>query len=215
MRHQRGGLYQRLKIIWCGDRISSRCTDGAGRHGILAGSSGRRNFVAIWLCASDGRTRMTYCGGSMCVLVVTQRLRTLCAGRVRPRTNVREAAVEVVIAASRIGAGNCCSGAGWSAFSSVFLIASRLVAVQFGAHPIGGMAIGFCTVECLRAAESVLRAVNVGIVRERIVVADGGFIAVGLVARRREKTCSVVGASHGLCRQNRCRRRRRHWSGRR
>ena len=99
------------------------------------------------------------------MLIVTQRLRTLCAGRVRPRTDVREAAVEVVVTASWIGTGDGGSSTGWSTFSSVFLIASGLVAVQFGAYPIGGMTIGFCTVECLRAAESVLRAVNVGIVR--------------------------------------------------
>jgi hypothetical protein len=104
------------------------------------------------------------CGSGMCVLIVTQRLRTFCAGRMRARTDIREAAVEVVIAAGWVGAGDGGSSAGWSAFSSVFLVASRFVAVQFGTHPIGSMAVCLCTVECLRTAEGILGTVNVGVV---------------------------------------------------
>lgn len=134
----------------------------------------------------------------MCVLIVTQRLRTFCAGRMRARTDIRKAAVEVIITACRIGAGDSGSSAGWSTLSSDFLVASGFVAVQFGAHPIGGVAVRFCTIECLRTAEGVLRAVDVGVVGQRVVVANGGLVAVGLVARGRKKTCSVVRAGHGL-----------------
>jgi hypothetical protein len=98
------------------------------------------------------------------VLVVTQRLRTLCTGRMRTRTDIREAAVEVIVTAGWVGAGDCGSSAGWSAFSSVFLVTSRFVAVQFGTHPIGGMAVCLGTVECFRAAEGVLGTVDVGVV---------------------------------------------------
>jgi hypothetical protein len=98
------------------------------------------------------------------VLIVTQRLRTFCTGRMRARTDIREAAVEVVVAASRVGAGGGGSSAGWSAFSSVFLVASGFVAVQFGTHPIGSMAVCLCTIECLRTTEGVLRTVDVRIV---------------------------------------------------
>lgn len=90
------------------------------------------------------------------MLIVAQRLRTFCAGRMRARTDVREAAVEVIITASRVGAGDSGSSTGWSTLSSIFLVASRFVAVQFGAHPIGGVAVRFCTIERLRTAEGVL-----------------------------------------------------------
>ena len=98
------------------------------------------------------------------MLVVTHGLRTFCTRRMRARTDIREAAVEVVITASWIGAGDGSSSAGWSAFSGVFLVAGGIVAVQFGAHPIGGMAVRFCAIERLRAIESVVRAVDVGVV---------------------------------------------------
>lgn len=92
------------------------------------------------------------------------------------------------ITAGWVGTRNGGSGAGWTAFSSVILIAAGFVAGYVGANPIGGMAVGFCTVESLCTVEGVLRAVEVGIMRQRIVVANGGLIAVGLVARGRQKT---------------------------
>jgi len=63
------------------------------------------------------------------VLIVALRLRTLCARRMRTRTDIRETAVEMVFVTSRVRARDCSGGTGRGAFSSVFLIASGFVAV--------------------------------------------------------------------------------------
>lgn len=140
---------------------------------------------------------------------MARRLVAVGVRRVRMRANVGEAAVEVVLVARRVRARD--GGTGWCAFLGVLLSAARLVTCRVGAQPVGAALVGR-TVEGFGAVEGFLAARGEW---QRVVVADGRFVTVGLVAW---KTCRVLGffrSGHGTLDLNApwaCRS--RHWSER-